>query len=91
MRKTDKDNFEKKILNEKFQSEKMVDELALFTSEQKRKMGFIVSHSGDEKITDPVMESMEKQLNMSPNDILDSINNKGYQESIRKIKEIMED
>ena len=55
-------------------------------------MGINVSSPNeDEKISDSVMESMQKQLTMSPKDILESINNKDHQESIRKIKEIMED
>ena len=84
---------DEEIINQKVSErfEKMIDESALYTLEQKRKMGIRASTNEDEKITDPVMESMKKQLNMSPKDILDSINNKDYQESIRKIKEITED
>jgi hypothetical protein len=91
--KTNKDEkSEKEIIEQKVSERlrKMVDESALFTSEEKCKMGIIASPNEDEKITDPVMKSMEKQLNMSPKDIIESINNKDYQESIRKLKEIME-
>ncbi len=69
----------------------MVDESALFTLEQKGKMGITASIDKEEKITDPVMESMKKQLTMTPKDIFESISNTDYQETIRKIKEIMED
>jgi hypothetical protein len=84
---------EKEIIDQKVSERlrKMVDESALFTLEQKRKMGITWSTNEDEKITDPIMEGMEKQLTMSPKEILESINNKEYQESIRKLKEIMED
>ena len=67
----------------------MVDESALFTLEQKRKMA-IIEQTEEDKITDPVMESMRNQLTMTPKDILESIDNKDYQESIRKIREIEE-
>jgi hypothetical protein len=95
-------SFQKPIEDEKYEKEiierkvaehlrKMVDESALFTSEQKRKMGITASTNEDDKKTDPVMESMNKQLNATPHDILENINNEEYQESIRKLKEIRED
>ncbi len=42
-------------------------------------------------MTDSVMEDMQRQLDCNLEDILGSINNKDYQESVRKIKEIRED
>jgi hypothetical protein len=86
--KSEKEIIERKV-SERFR--KMVEDSALFTSEQKHKMGIIASTNEDEKITDSVMEDMRKQLVSTPKDILESINNKAYQESIKKIKEIMED
>ena len=81
---------EREIIDQKVSERlrKMVDESALFTLEQKRKMGITASTNEDHKMTDPVMESMEKQLTMTPKDILESIHNKEYLETIRKIKEI---
>lgn len=91
--KTIDEKSEKEIIEQKVSERlrKMVDESALFTSEQKRKMGIIPSTNEEEKFTDPVMKSMQKQLTMTPKDILESINSKEYQQSIRKIKEIRED
>lgn len=72
---------------------KMIDESALFSSEQKRKIGIISPPptDGDMKIDDHIMVEMQKQLNCNLNDVLESINNKDYQESIRRLKEIRED
>ncbi len=65
-------------------------ESALFKSKEQNTT---VSNSfiSDHEITDNVSEEMQKQLNCTPEDILESINNKDYQESLRKIKEIRED
>jgi hypothetical protein len=82
-----KEIIERKV-SERFR--KMVNDSALFTLEQKRKMGIVESTNNDEKVIDPVMDGMRKQLTMTPEDILESINNKDYQESIRKLKEIRE-
>lgn len=87
-KKDEKEVIEQKV-SERFRQ--MVDESALFTPDQKRKMGINESTEGEEKITDHVMDDMQKQLTCTPKDILESINNKQYQESIKKIKEIMED
>lgn len=91
--KTIEDENNEKIIDQKVSERlrKMVDESALFTLEQKGKMGITASIDKEEKITDPVMESMKKQLTMTPKDIFESISNTDYQETIRKIKEIMED
>ncbi len=71
---------------------KMIDESALFSSEQKRKMDIISQTTdGDMKIDDHIMVEMRKQLNCNLKDVLESINNKDYQESIKKLKEIRED
>jgi len=73
---------------------KMVDESALFNSEQKRKIGIISSSpstNGDKNIDDDIMQEMQKQLNCNLEDVLESINNKDYQESVRRLKEIRED
>lgn len=72
---------------------KMIDESALFSSEQKRKMGISSPPptDGDMKIDDHIMVEMQKQLNCNLQDVLESINNKDYQESIRRLKEIRED
>jgi DNA-binding Xre family transcriptional regulator len=70
---------------------KMIDELALFNSEQKRKIGVISSSTGkDKNIDDEIMVEMQKQLNCNPKDVLESIHNRDYQESIKKLKEIRE-
>lgn len=84
---------EKEIIEQKVSERlrQMINESALFTTEQKHKMGITASTNEEEKIIDPVMESMRKQLAVSPKDILESIHNKDYQESIRKVKEITED
>jgi hypothetical protein len=84
----------KRLLNKKFQPHlrEMIDESALFSLEQKRKMGIISPITdGDRSIDGHIMEKMQEQLNSTPEGIFDSLNNKDYQESIRKIKEIRED
>lgn len=86
--KSDQEVIEQKV-SERIR--KMVDESALLTLEQKHKMGIIASTKEEERVVDPVMENMEKQLTMTPKDIMESINNKEYQHTIRKLKEIMED
>ena len=43
---------------------------------------------GEDKITNHDMKEMRKQLTMTPKDILESIKDKEYQKTIRKIKEI---
>lgn len=89
----DNNKDEKEIVEQKVSErlKKMIDESALFNSEQKRKMGIIAPMNVESKMTDHIMEEMRKQLNYAPEDILESINNKDYQESIRKIKEIREE
>jgi hypothetical protein len=86
-KKSEKEIIEQKV-SERYR--KIIEESGIYTTEQMRKMGIIESTKEDEKITDHVMGDMRKQLNMEPNDILEGINNKDYQESIRKIKEIEE-
>lgn len=90
---TNRNNVDKEIIKQKVSERlrKMIDESALFNSEQKCNMGIIGPTDGEEKITDQVMEALQKQLNLTPSDILDSINNKDYQESVRRLKEIRED
>ena len=84
---------EKAIIEQKVSERlgKMVGESALFTLEEKRKMNIIDSIDEDKKITDPVMEGMQKQLTLTPKDILERIDSKEYQEIIKKIKEITEE
>ncbi len=84
---------EKEVIEQKVSERlrKMVNESALFDSEQKRKMGTDTQMTGENKITDHVMDDMRKQLNPTSKDMLESIHNKDYQDSIRKIKEIMDD
>ena len=65
-------------------------ESALFKSENEKETVYKTLNPDDQAI-DKVSEEMQKQLNCNLNDILESINNKDYQESIRKIKEIRED
>jgi len=87
---------EKEIIEQKVSERlrKMVDESALFTPEQKRNMGIISpslsSTDGGKNIDDEIMVDIQKQLNPTPKDILESINNKDYQETIRRLKEIRE-
>jgi DNA-binding Xre family transcriptional regulator len=86
---------EKEIIEQKVSERlrKMVNESALFNSEQKRKMGIISPPlvNRDRNIDDEIMDEMQKQLNCNPEDILESINNKDYQESIQRLKDIRED
>jgi hypothetical protein len=49
------------------------------------------STNGDKNIDDDIMEKIQKQLNPTTKDILESINDKDYQESIKRLKEIRED
>ncbi len=88
----DYNNDDKVIIEQKVSErfKKLIDESALFSSEQKRNMGIIGPMNEEEKITDQVMEAMQKQLDITPSGFLENINNKVYQESIRKIKEIRE-
>jgi hypothetical protein len=94
-------NFQKTMEDEKSEREiieqevserirKTIRESGIYTLEQMRKMGIIESTNEEQKITDHVMEDMGKQLTMESKDILESINNKDYQETIRKIREIEE-
>jgi len=100
--RSQKTDFQKTINDEKSEKEiieqkvsdrlrQMINDSALFTTEQKRKLGITASTNEEEKIIDTVMESMRNQLTMKPSDILESINNKEYQETIRKLKEIREE
>ena len=70
---------------------KMMYESALFKSTNEEKT--ISNHTidSDNVQMDKVSRDMQKQLNPTVEDILDSINNKDYQVSIRKIMEIRED
>ena len=70
---------------------KMIDESGLFISDSESTTDTITLVNAGRKITDHVMEDMQKQLNYTPNEILENMNNKDYQESVRKIKEIRED
>lgn len=84
---------EKEIIEQKVSErlKKMIDESGFYMKGDRSNQDILRSDISDKKITDDVMESMRKQLNCSANDILESINNKDYQESIRKIKEILDD
>ena len=90
--KTNKDKFEK-LLNKKFSERlrKMVNEFALFSLEQKRKMCIIEPSDDEKKLTNNVMEEMRKQLTFTHKDALESMNNNDYRETIDKTKEITED
>lgn len=57
-------------------------------------MGIVLlppSTDEERNVDDDIMDEMQKQLNCTPKDILESINNKDYQESIKRLKEIRED
>ena len=89
----DNEKREKEIIERKVSEhlEKMIDDSALFTVEQKQKMRIVEpTTDGVAKVTDHVNEDMQKQLNYTPEEILQTLNNKDYQESIRKIREIKE-
>jgi len=83
----------KEIIEQKVSErlKKMITESGLFMSRDKSITDSTKSTETNNKMTDSVMEAMQKQLNYNLNDMLESINNKDYQESIRKIKEIRED
>lgn len=54
-------------------------------------MSIHTSKNEDKKFADPIMENIRAQLTMTPKEILESTNNKEYQETVKKIKEIMDD
>lgn len=83
----DEELFEQKVSE---RVKKMMYESALFKSQ---KQNTTVSNTliSDDEITDNVSNEMQKQLNCSLEDVLESIKNKDYRESIRIIKEIRED
>ncbi|HEX5185984.1 MAG TPA: hypothetical protein VFV86_03760 [Nitrososphaeraceae archaeon] len=92
--KLNKDNIDEKEIIEQKVSErlkKMVDESGLFISENRSTTDTTTQMNGPRKITDLVMEDMQKQLNCTPEDIFERVNNSDYQESLKKIKEITED
>ena len=68
----------------------MMYESALFKSKDQDTTASDTFISDDE-ITDNVSKEMQKQLNCNLKSVLESIDNKDYQKSIRKIKEIRED
>ena len=88
----DNSNDEKEIIEQKVSErlKKMMYESALFKSKEQNTTPSNTLNSDDE-ITDNVSKEMQKQLNCNLEDVLESINNKEYQKSIRKIKEIRED
>lgn len=91
---TDKDSKDDKELIEQMVSErlrKMIEQSALFNSEQKNKMGITSSPDGDTSIDDPVMLEMQKQLNPNSKDVHNSFHRKDFQDSVKKLKEIRED
>ena len=83
----------KEIIEQKVSErlKKMIDESGLFISDSESTTDTITLVNAGRKITDHVMEDMQKQLNYTPNEILENMNNKDYRESVRKIKEIRED
>lgn len=64
-------------------------ESALFKSKEQNTTVSNTLNS-DDVINDKVSSEMQKQLNCNLNDVFESINNKDYENSIRKIKEIMD-
>jgi len=88
----DNNDDEKEIIEQKVSErlKKMMYESALFKSKEQNTTASNTFISGDE-ISDKVSEEMQKQLNCNLKDVLESINNKDYQDSIRRLKEIRED
>lgn len=90
---TKENSYDKEIIEQKVSErlQKMVDESGLYVCEKRSTTDATTQVNGSSKITDHVMEDMQKQLNCTPEGILERINNSDYQESVRKIKEITQD
>jgi hypothetical protein len=84
---SDEDLIEQKVSE---RLKKMMYESALFKSKEQNTT---VSNTfiSDNEITDDVSNEVQKQLNCNLKDVLESINNKDYQDSIRMLKEIREE
>lgn len=88
----DNNHDQKEVIEQKVSErlKKMMYESALFKSNE-QKTTVSDTFISDDEISDNVSEEMQKQLNCNLKSVLESINDKDYQKSIRKIKEIRED